>query len=122
MRAFVRRSATSCKAPGLFSRLKSKAVSSVNLIFAAFSAARPPHHSAARADLVLLIRRTVRPRGYASGHQSLGPCWVAFSCTLRGYPLLVQGVRAGEVRHVGKVFHSLLEQEGIDSIEANVCV
>jgi hypothetical protein len=27
---------------------------------------RPPHHSAARTDLVLLIRRTVRPRGYAS--------------------------------------------------------
>ena len=26
---------------------------------------RPPHHSAARTDLVLLIRRTVRPRGYA---------------------------------------------------------
>jgi hypothetical protein len=28
---------------------------------------RPPHHSAARTDLVLLIRRTVRPRGYVSG-------------------------------------------------------
>jgi hypothetical protein len=28
---------------------------------------RPPHHSAARTSLVLLIRRTVRPRGYASG-------------------------------------------------------
>ena len=27
---------------------------------------RPPHHSAARTGLVLLIRRTVRPRGYAS--------------------------------------------------------
>jgi len=31
---------------------------------------RPPHHSAARTDLVLLIRRTVRPRGYASGFLS----------------------------------------------------
>ena len=31
---------------------------------------RPPHHSAARTDLVLLIRRTVRPRGYASGFES----------------------------------------------------
>jgi hypothetical protein len=31
---------------------------------------RPPHHSAARTDLVLLIRRTVRPRGYASGFDS----------------------------------------------------
>ena len=28
---------------------------------------RPPHHSAARTDLVLLIRRTVRPKGYALG-------------------------------------------------------
>jgi len=31
---------------------------------------RPPHHSAARTDLVLLIRRTVRPRGYNSGFLS----------------------------------------------------
>ena len=31
---------------------------------------RPPHHSAARTDVVLLIRRTVRPRGYASGFLS----------------------------------------------------
>jgi len=31
---------------------------------------RPPHHSAARTDLVLLIRRTLRPRGYASGFLS----------------------------------------------------
>jgi hypothetical protein len=31
---------------------------------------RPPHHSAARTNVVLLIRRTVRPRGYASGFLS----------------------------------------------------
>jgi hypothetical protein len=31
---------------------------------------RLPHHSAARTDVVLLIRRTVRPRGYASGFDS----------------------------------------------------
>ena len=31
---------------------------------------RPPYHSAARTDLALLIRRTVRPRGYASGFLS----------------------------------------------------
>ena len=31
---------------------------------------RPPHHSAARTNSVLLIRRTVRPRGYASGFDS----------------------------------------------------
>jgi len=35
---------------------------------------RPPHHSAARTDVVLLIRRTVRPRGYASALRSLRPC------------------------------------------------
>jgi len=31
---------------------------------------RPPYHSAARTDLVLLIRRTVRPRGCAPGFLS----------------------------------------------------
>ena len=31
---------------------------------------RPPHISAARTDMVLLIRRTVRPRGHASGFNS----------------------------------------------------
>jgi hypothetical protein len=31
---------------------------------------RPPHHSAARTNVVLLIRRTVRPRGYVSGFLS----------------------------------------------------
>src|SRR4029077_21051841 len=30
----------------------------------------PPHISAARTNVVLLIRRTVRPRGYASGFDS----------------------------------------------------
>ena len=44
---------------------------------------RPPHHSAARTDLVLLIRRTVRPRGYASALRSLRPCWTAFLSILR---------------------------------------
>ena len=37
---------------------------------------RPPHHSAARTDLVLLIRRTVRPGGYA--------CGFAVACGLAG--------------------------------------
>jgi len=39
---------------------------------------RPPHHSAARTDLVLLIRRTVRPRGYT--------CGVGVACGLAGWP------------------------------------
>ena len=42
--------------------------------FRSSTGTRPPHHSAARTDLVLLIRRTVRPRGYASGLHSLRPC------------------------------------------------
>ena len=46
---------------------------SANFVLASFRSStgtRPPHHSAARTDLVLLIRRTVRPRGYASGFDS----------------------------------------------------
>ena len=39
--------------------------------------------SAARTDLVLLIRRTVRPRGYARGLPSLRPCRTAFLSILR---------------------------------------
>ena len=43
---------------------------------------RPPHHSAARTDVVLLIRRTVRPRGYASDLHSLRPRWTTVLNTL----------------------------------------
>jgi hypothetical protein len=39
---------------------------------------RPPHHSAARTNAVLLIRRTVRPRGYASGFLSPAASLAAF--------------------------------------------
>ncbi|MEO6111494.1 MAG: hypothetical protein ABIQ24_06665, partial [Nitrospiraceae bacterium] len=49
---------------------------------------RPPHHSAARTDVVLLIRRTVRPRGYASVLHSLRPCWTTFLSILLGLLLL----------------------------------
>src|SRR5512147_1886809 len=53
---------------------------------------RPPHHSAARTDVVLLIRRTVRPRGYAAGFNSPAalldehfehPVWGSSSCLRR---------------------------------------
>jgi hypothetical protein len=50
-----------------------KPASSVLASFRPSTGTRPSHHSAARTDLVLLIRRTVRPRGYASLH-SLRPC------------------------------------------------
>ena len=53
---------------------------------------RPPHHSAARTNLVLLIRCTVRPRGYASGLHSLRPCWTAFLSILWEIPLVVQNL------------------------------
>jgi hypothetical protein len=45
---------------------------------------RPPHHSAARTDVVLLIRRTVRPRGYASG--SCIACGLAWDKARLGAP------------------------------------
>jgi hypothetical protein len=35
---------------------------------------RPPHHSAARTDVVLLIRRTVRPEGTPPVLARLRPC------------------------------------------------
>jgi hypothetical protein len=44
-----------------------KPASFVLALFRSSTGTRPPHHSAARTDLVLLIRRTVRPRGDASG-------------------------------------------------------
>jgi hypothetical protein len=49
---------------------------------------RPPHHSAARTDVVLLICRTVRPRGYASGLHSLRSCWTAILSILQNILLL----------------------------------
>src|ERR1700675_4869412 len=54
---------------------------SASVVLASFrpsTGTRPPHHSAARTDLVLLIRRTVRPKGYASDLHSLRPCWTGF--------------------------------------------
>jgi len=62
-----------------------------NFVLASFRSStgtRPPHHSAARTDSVLLIRRTVRPRGYASGLHSLRPCWTAILSILRNILLL----------------------------------
>ena len=44
-----------------------KPTSSDLISFRPSTGTRPPHHSAARTDLVLLNCRTVRPRGYASG-------------------------------------------------------
>ena len=46
------------------SRMLKKSASIVLASFRPSTGTRPPHHSAARTDLVLLIRRTVRPRGY----------------------------------------------------------
>jgi len=51
-----------------------QSASSVLASFRSSTESQPPHHSAARTDVVLLIRRTVRPRGYVSGLHSLRPC------------------------------------------------
>ncbi len=40
-------------------------------------------NSAARTHVVLLIRRTVRPRGYVEALHSLRPCWTGFLNRLR---------------------------------------
>jgi hypothetical protein len=49
-------------------------------------------YSAARTDVVLLIRRTVRPRGYASALYSLLPRWTAFLSILREHsPAVAHG-------------------------------
>src|SRR5437762_13528136 len=56
-------------------RMLKKSASFVLAAFRPSTGTRPPHHSAARTDVVLLIRRSVRPRGYASGLHPLSPCW-----------------------------------------------
>jgi len=64
---------------------------------------RPPHHSAARTDVVLLIRRTVRPRGYASVIHSLRPC-LRNGASLGEEVVLATSGRAGEITAgVGRV-------------------
>src|SRR4029077_6023 len=65
------------------SRRLKKSASVVLASFRPSTGTRPPHHSAARTDVVLLIRRTVRPRGYASGLHSLRPCRTTFLSLLQ---------------------------------------
>ena len=60
-----------------------KSASIVLASFRSSTGTRPPHISAARTDVVLLIRRTVRPGGYASDLHSLRPCWTVFLSILR---------------------------------------
>ena len=69
-------------------RMLKKSASFVLASFRPSTGTQPPHHSAARTDLVLLIRRTVRPRGYASDLHSLRPCRTNFLSILRGRVLL----------------------------------
>jgi hypothetical protein len=69
-----------------------KSASGVLASFRSSTGTRPPHHSAARTDVVLLIRRTVRPRGYASVLHSLRPCWTNFLNILQGGVFFVGGV------------------------------
>ena len=61
------RNPASVASPSRFTsnRMLKKSASFVLASFRPSTGTRPPHHSAARTDLVLLIRRTMRPRGYA---------------------------------------------------------
>jgi hypothetical protein len=61
-----------------------KPASFVLASFRSSTGTRPPHHSAARTDVVLLIRRTVRPKGYASSFNSPAALLTAFLSILRG--------------------------------------
>jgi len=76
----------------LSSRMLKKAASCVLASFRPSTGTRPPHHSAARTNVVLLIRRTVRPKGYASGLHSLRPCWTTFLSILLLGRLLAERV------------------------------
>src|SRR5437868_3518004 len=61
---------------------------------------RTHHHSAARTNVVFLIRRTVRPRGCASGLHSLRPCCTAFLSILQEWSAFGQDLQVvgdGEV-------------------------
>jgi hypothetical protein len=58
----------------MLARMLKKSASGVLASLRPSTGTRPPHHSAARTSVVLLIRRTVRPRGYASALRSLRPC------------------------------------------------
>jgi len=58
----------------MLARMLKKSASGVLASLRPSMGTRPPHHSAARTSVVLLIRRTVRPRGYASALRSLRSC------------------------------------------------
>ena len=60
---------------------------------------QPPHHSAARTNVVLLIRRTVRPRGYDCD------LFFAADCPRNG-----ASWRAGVGRVITVVFLSILRE------------
>ena len=96
-----------------------KAASIVLASYTPSTETRPPHHSAARTDVVLLIRRTVRPRGYASGLYSLRPC-LGQGSSLGEEAVLADSGREGEiVAEVGRVrclaFLSLLRNTPLSS-------
>ena len=65
-----------------------KSASIVLASFRSSTGTRLSHYSVARTDVVLLIRRTVRPRGYASGLHSLRSCWTAILSLLQNILLL----------------------------------
>jgi len=64
----------------------------------------PPHISAARTNVVLLIRRTVRPRGYASGFDSPAALLDSLFEHPAGCILLVQDVWTSNILACHKCF------------------
>ena len=60
-----------------------KSASFVLASFRPSTGTRPPHHSAAHTDLVLLIRRTVRPEGTPPVSIRLRPRWTDVLSILR---------------------------------------
>jgi hypothetical protein len=80
---------------------------SARVVLASFRAStgtRPPHHSAARTDVVLLIRRTVRPRGYGSDLRSLQPSRTGFLSILPEYFSMFQIAEPSDFRLAMAVF------------------
>ena len=97
---------------------------------------RPPHHSAARTDMVLLIRRTVRPRGCASGFDSPAalldslfehPAWLLFEDELLGeaqecprvFPSSPKGQWGSMIWRTG--IQSLLSSDPVLSPRGSLC-
>ena len=69
-------------------RMLKKSANGVLASLRSSTGTRPPHHSAARTDLVLLFVAPCAPEGTPADLRSLRPCWTAFLSILWGGVLL----------------------------------